>query len=172
MERVRLHAYYTERVLSPIRVLGPVAEIAGSAHERLDGKGYPQSRIGRSLLPAARILAVADMAVSMSEARPYRPALTPAAIARELADDAKAGRVDGAAADAVLACLGLKTRIVPRQANRVSDRELDVCRLIARGKMNKEIAEVLGISLRTVQNHIAHIFDKLACTAGPAWPSG
>ena len=66
MERVRLHAYYTERVLSPIGVLGPVADIAAAAHERLDGSGYPQSRIGRSLLPAARILAAADIAVAMS----------------------------------------------------------------------------------------------------------
>ena len=36
-----------------------------------------------------------------------------------------------------------------------------MCRLIARGKSNKEIADILGISLRTVQNHVAHIFDKL-----------
>ena len=39
MKRVRLHAYYTDRVLAPIRVLGPVAEIAAAAHERLDGSG-------------------------------------------------------------------------------------------------------------------------------------
>ena len=52
-------------------------------------------------------------------------------------------------------------RAVPKHAHGVSDRELEVCRLIARGKMNKEIADVLGISLRTVQNHVAHIFDKL-----------
>ena len=161
MERVRLHAYYTERVLSPIGVLGPVADIAAAAHERLDGSGYPGSRMARSLLPAARILAAADMAVAMSEARPYRPALSPAAVARELMSEASAGGVDASAADAVLASLGMKMHIVPRPTHRVSDRELEVCRLIAHGKMNKEIADVLGISLRTVQNHIAHIFDKL-----------
>jgi DNA-binding CsgD family transcriptional regulator len=162
MERVRLHAYYTERVLSPITILGPVAEIAAAAHERLDGTGYSQSRVGRSLLPAARILAVADMVVAMGEARPYREPLSGAAIAQELVGEVRAGHVDAAAAEVVLASLGLKTktRIVPRHTN-VSDRELEVCRLIARGKMNKEIADVLGISLRTVQNHVAHIFDKL-----------
>ena len=161
MERVRLHAYYTERVLSPISVLGPVAEIAAAAHEHLDGSGYPSSRMARSLLPAARILAAADMAVAMSEARPYRPALSPAAIARELVAEASAGHLDASAVDAVLASLGMKMRVVPRHAHRVSERELEVCRLIAHGKMNKEIADVLGISLRTVQNHVAHIFDKL-----------
>jgi HD-GYP domain-containing protein (c-di-GMP phosphodiesterase class II)/DNA-binding CsgD family transcriptional regulator len=161
MERVRLHAYYTERVLSPIGVLGPVAEIAAAAHEHLDGSGYPQGRIGRSLLPMARILAVADMAVAMNEARPYRQALSPAAIARELVAEVSAGHLDASAADAVLAVLGSTMRSVPRYAQPVSDRELEVCRLIARGKMNKEIADVLGITLRTVQNHVAHIFDKL-----------
>jgi DNA-binding CsgD family transcriptional regulator len=161
MEQVRLHAYYTVRVLSPISVLEPVAQIAAAAHEHLDGSGYPHSRIGRSLLPAARILAAADMAVAMSEARPYREALSPAAIAEELVAEVSAGHVDASAADAVLASLGLKTRTVPRYAHPVSDRELEVCRLIAHGKMNKEIADVLGITVRTVQNHVAHIFDKL-----------
>jgi len=161
MERVRLHAYYTERVLSPIRVLGPVAEIAASAHEHVDGSGYPQSRTGRSLLPAARILAAADIAIAMTEARPHRPALSPDALARELVAEVDAGHVDAAAADAVLASLGVKVRVMPRNTHGVSERELEVCRLIARGKMNKEIADVLGISLRTVQNHVAHIFDKL-----------
>jgi len=161
MEQVRLHAYYTERVLSPVSVLGPVAEIAAAAHEHLDGSGYPRSRIGRSLLPGARILAAADMAVAMSETRPYREALSPAAIAKELVAEVSAGHVDASAADAVLASLGLKTRAVARYAHPVSDRELEVCRLIAHGKMNKEIADVLGITVRTVQNHVAHIFDKL-----------
>jgi HD-GYP domain-containing protein (c-di-GMP phosphodiesterase class II) len=161
MERVRLHAYYTERVLSPIGALGPVAEIAAAAHEHLDGSGYPQGRIGRSLLPMARILAVADMAVAMNEPRPYRQALNSTAIARELVAEVSGGHLDASAADAVLAVLGSTTRSVPRHAQPVSDRELEVCRLIARGKMNKEIADVLGITLRTVQNHVAHIFDKL-----------
>ena len=161
MERVRLHAYYTERVLAPIGVLGSVAEIAAAAHERLDGSGYTQSRIGRSLVQAARILAVADMAFAMGEPRPHRPPLDRDAIAREIAAEVTAGHLDASAADAVLACLGVQIRVVPRNEHGLSERELEVCRLIARGKMNKEIAEVLGISLRTVQNHVAHIFDKL-----------
>jgi HD-GYP domain-containing protein (c-di-GMP phosphodiesterase class II) len=160
-ERVRLHAYYTERVLSPIGVLGPVAEIAAAAHERLDGSGYSQSRMGRSLLPAARILAVADTAFAMTEARPHRPALNPDALARELVAEVGAGHLDAAATDAVLASLGMKMRSAPRNAQRVTERELEVCRLIARGKMNKEIADVLDISPRTVQIHVAHVFDKL-----------
>jgi HD-GYP domain-containing protein (c-di-GMP phosphodiesterase class II) len=161
MERVRLHAYYTRRVLSPIEVLGPVAEIAASGHERVDGGGYSQGRIARSLPPAARLLAVVDMAVAMGEPRPYRPALDREVIASEIGAEVAAGHLDPQAADAVLATLGVKDRIALRKAPSLSERELEVCRLIAHGKMNKEIADVLGISLRTVQNHVAHIFDKL-----------
>jgi DNA-binding CsgD family transcriptional regulator len=43
----------------------------------------------------------------------------------------------------------------------LSKRELEVSRLLALGKANKEIAAELGISPRTVQTHIEHIFDKV-----------
>ena len=44
----------------------------------------------------------------------------------------------------------------------VTLREIEVLRLIARGHTNKAIAAQLAISDRTVQGHIANIFDKLA----------
>ncbi len=47
----------------------------------------------------------------------------------------------------------------------VSARELEVLRLIAQGQTNKAIAARLDISDRTVQGHIANIFDKLSASS-------
>jgi two-component system response regulator DctR len=43
----------------------------------------------------------------------------------------------------------------------LSSREREVLDLILAGKMNKIIADELGISMRTVEVHRAHIFDKM-----------
>jgi NarL family two-component system response regulator LiaR len=46
-------------------------------------------------------------------------------------------------------------------APRLTDRELEVVRALARGKSNKEIASTLGISEKTVRNHASNIYKKL-----------
>ena len=44
---------------------------------------------------------------------------------------------------------------------RLTERELEVVRALARGKSNKEIAKSLGISEKTVRNHASNIYKKL-----------
>ncbi|HTB85259.1 MAG TPA: LuxR C-terminal-related transcriptional regulator [Candidatus Sulfotelmatobacter sp.] len=53
--------------------------------------------------------------------------------------------------------------LVPVQTNDfgLSKRELEIARWIGDGKKNTEIARILGISPRTVQKHIEHIFEKM-----------
>lgn len=48
-----------------------------------------------------------------------------------------------------------------RHPDGLTAREVDVLRLIASGKTNREIAEVLVLSPRTVEQHIAHIYGKI-----------
>lgn len=52
-----------------------------------------------------------------------------------------------------------KTKDSPTEL--LSQREMEVLKLAARGMSNKEIADALSLSTRTVQAHLAHIFDKL-----------
>jgi DNA-binding CsgD family transcriptional regulator len=44
----------------------------------------------------------------------------------------------------------------------ISERELEVLRLLAAGKSNKEIAATLSISPNTIKTHVARLFEKLA----------
>ena len=50
---------------------------------------------------------------------------------------------------------------VNERLSALSAREREVLDLILEGKMNKVIADCLGISMRTVEVHRAHIFDKM-----------
>ena len=43
----------------------------------------------------------------------------------------------------------------------LSDREMEMLKLLATGMSNKEIAEKLCLSLRTVKAHMSHIFTKM-----------
>ena len=45
--------------------------------------------------------------------------------------------------------------------NQLSSRETEVLQLIAEGKANKQIAEELGISFKTVDKHRQHLMAKL-----------
>lgn len=58
----------------------------------------------------------------------------------------------------------LERRVADRMSQGVpqlSDRELEVLRLVAEGRANKEIARALFISEGTVKTHLVHIFGKL-----------
>ncbi len=53
------------------------------------------------------------------------------------------------------------SRVSTRTGERLSPREREIVQLLAEGRSNKEVAAVLNISTRTVENHRAKIMDKL-----------
>jgi DNA-binding NarL/FixJ family response regulator len=157
---VRLHPYWTERILSRCPALAHLAPVAAAHHERLDGSGYHRGARGSELSSSARLLAAADAFAALTEPRPHRAALAPDAAARTLHEDVVAGRLDPEAAGAVVEAGGLPRR---RAAwpNDLTDREVEVLRVLARGMSNREIAETLVLSPRTVQHHLANVYDKI-----------
>lgn len=74
MSIMRMHSEVGHDILREISFPWPVADIVLQHHERLDGSGYPHGLAGDAILPAARIIAVADVVEAMSSHRPYRPA--------------------------------------------------------------------------------------------------
>jgi HD-GYP domain-containing protein (c-di-GMP phosphodiesterase class II) len=160
-ERVRLHPYYTERILTRTRVFAGVAGVAGAHHERLDGLGYHRGLGGDALTEPMRVLAVADAYVAMTSDRPHRPGRSAAAASREIRRGVAAGRWCERAAGAVLEAAGHGRGRAPAPPGGLSEREIGVLRLLARGLTNKQIAAELIVSPRTVQHHVAHIYDKI-----------
>jgi len=99
-------------------------------------------------------------------------------ITRALKAGAKAFVLKDISADDLIACihdvLAGKTYLAPSAAAKLAEgvarvqvtpRELSTLRLMADGKTNKEIANALGISERTVKTHLGHLFEKLGVTS-------
>jgi putative nucleotidyltransferase with HDIG domain len=161
-ERVRLHPYFTERILARCSTLAHIAVLAGSHHERLDGSGYHRGALASSLSYSARILGAADAYQAMTQDRPHRGALSPEFVASEMAQLVATGKLDSKAVDEVLSAAGV-AGIRPQRAwpAGLTDREVEVLRLLCRGKSNPQIAHELTISRKTAAHHVEHIYGKI-----------
>ena len=160
-ERVRLHPHITERMLRQSQALAPLGAIAVQHRERLDGSGYPRGLTGQAISRPARILGAADAYQAMREPRPYRVALPPKAAAAELRAEVPAGRLEADVVEAVLGAAGHRVARRREGPAGLTQREIEVLRLLARGLPNKRVAEQLVISPKTVANHVEHIYTKI-----------
>lgn len=70
------HAQFGAELLSEIPALASYAPVIRSHHERIDGRGYPDSLAGEDIPFESRVLAVADAFHAMVSDRPYRAAMT------------------------------------------------------------------------------------------------
>jgi DNA-binding CsgD family transcriptional regulator len=117
----------------------------------------------------ARVLAAADAYQAMTQERAHRPALTPGAAAEQLNSEAAQGRLDAEAVRAVLEAAGhppVGTRLTWPAG--LSDREVQVLRLVARGHSNREIGRLLWISPKTAGHHVQHIYAKIGVSTRAA----
>ena len=159
-EPVRLHPYYSQRILSRVRPLADLAADVGAHHERLDGSGYPLGLAARGMPITARLLAAADAWAEQSRHGP--PDLT------------REDGLDSACLAALRSChqpgTGRRRQRPPADPARpaLSSRELEVLGLLADGASNPDISKALYISRRTAEHHVEHILAKLEVTSRTA----
>lgn len=97
-------------------------------------------------------------------ARGYLVKNSPAAVLLEAIETVHGGRLYFPAEVAELAARELKWRATPAPASEapeLSGRERQVLALVADGLSNREIADRLSLSVRTIETHREHIMDKL-----------
>ncbi|WP_147918291.1 HD domain-containing phosphohydrolase [Ruania zhangjianzhongii] len=160
-ERVRLHPYLSERILIRVSGLTEIARIAGAHHERLDGSGYPRGVDATGLDLSQRILAAADSYCTWREDRPHRAARTEAESSERLRKDVIDFHLDPQAVEAVLTAAGNSPRRRTVGPAGLTTRELEVLRLLVRGRSTREMAGDLVITEKTARHHLEHIYVKL-----------
>jgi hypothetical protein len=72
-EQLRLHPQIGEEILSSVHFLGPAKEMVRAHHERWDGLGYPEGTQGGHIPLGARMLAVANAYVGMTQGNGSAP---------------------------------------------------------------------------------------------------
>jgi HD-GYP domain-containing protein (c-di-GMP phosphodiesterase class II) len=160
-ERIQMYPYLTGRILSRVGGMESVVSVATKHEERIDGSGFPRGLGGAELTAQDRLLAAAVAYHQLLEPRPERPALDPRGAASQLRQEARAGRLDSESVEAVLAAAGHRaSRRSPRPAG-LTDREIEVLRLVAQGRSNREIAAELFIAEKTARNHVERVYAKL-----------
>jgi HD-GYP domain-containing protein (c-di-GMP phosphodiesterase class II) len=168
-EQVRMHAYHSERILATSETLQPLSRLVGLHHERLDGSGYHRGSTARDLSVSARVLAAVDAFQAMTQQRPHRPARSLEQAAEVLASEARAGRLDADVVAAVVEAAGQpRGRRAGARPSGLSDREVEVLRLIAEGLSNPAIAKRLYISRRTAEHHVQNIYAKIGVSSRAA----
>jgi DNA-binding CsgD family transcriptional regulator len=165
-ERVRLHPYHAERILARVPALAAVVPLVAAHHERFDGGGYPHGTAAPNLPIGARILAVADRFDELCHDRHGQDGAPEAALA-EVAAEAGHGLCPDVCRALVLE-LGATSHAAPALAPAarrwpagLTDREVEILRLLAGGCSRREIAAALVLSEHTVRHHLEHIYDKV-----------
>jgi HD-GYP domain-containing protein (c-di-GMP phosphodiesterase class II) len=157
-ERYRLHPYHGERILRRVPALEPFAEMVGNHQERVDGSGYFRGLRGTNISLGARIIAVADRLDELTHDSPGRPAMDFREALAEL--DADRG-LDPSVVEAIRNATGETSSVINQHwPAGLTQREVEVLRLAARGMTRAQIGDALKITENTVRHHLEHIYDK------------
>jgi HD-GYP domain-containing protein (c-di-GMP phosphodiesterase class II) len=163
-EILRLHPYHAERIFARVPALEPIVPLVASHHERMDGRGYYRNLSGEQIPVGARIIAAADAFDELTHETPDHPALEPERALAQLEDEADRGLWSGAIralAEELGASAPAPTRRQAPQPAGLTEREVEILRMLARGKSRRQIADELVLSQHTVRHHLEHIYNKV-----------
>jgi len=171
-ESVRLHPYHAERILSYVPAFAPIVPLVAAHHEQPDGRGYFRGLSGSQIPPGACVIAVADRFDELTHARPGHEALDPREALREIESGAgtafSIGAVRALAETAPkradIAAAPCVNSLRERRSNwpaGLTDREVEVLRLLATGASRRAIAAQLSVTEHTVRHHLEHIYTKV-----------
>ena len=165
LEQIHLHPYYTERILSRVGQLQALASDSAAHHEWINGQGYHKRITGEVIPLKGRILAVADAYAYL--AIQQHQEVDPEAVLKQMQPSVGA-QFDGPSYQALIDSLqgppSRKPALRPASSAGLTEREVEVIRLLARGYSYKKIASELVISEKTVEHHLGHIYGKLNVT--------
>jgi putative nucleotidyltransferase with HDIG domain len=106
---MRAHAARGAEIVAGMEAVAHLAPVVRAVHERWDGRGYPDGLAGEAIPPAARLIAVCDAYVAMTEHRPYGGVLSHVEALEELVGGAGT-QFDPALVHAFVAHLALTRR--------------------------------------------------------------
>ena len=122
-----------------------------------------------SLPMSARVLAAADVYQAMTQPRTHRAALDADRCAGELRLAVTAGALDGDAVEAVLTVAGhAPVRLRREWPAGLSDRQVEVLRLVAEGLSNRDIGQRLSVTGRTAEHHVQDVYGKIGVSSRAA----
>jgi HD-GYP domain-containing protein (c-di-GMP phosphodiesterase class II) len=163
-EILRLHPYHAERIFARVPALDSVVPLVASHHERMDGRGYYRGLSGEQIPVGARVIAVADAFDELTHETPDHALLEPELALAKLQDEADRGLWS----DAVRALAEELGAAGPPPARRsavqpagLTEREVEILRMLARGMSRRQIADELVLSQHTVRHHLEHIYSKV-----------
>jgi HD-GYP domain-containing protein (c-di-GMP phosphodiesterase class II) len=167
LEQVRLHPYHSERVMSRSPYLADLSGMASCHHEHLDGSGYHKGLTAKTMSHGSRLIAAADTMHSLTEPRAYRAPIQPKDAAQIVVTKANSGLLDPVMVRAVVEASGEPRPQVEHPAG-LTEREIEVVGLLARGLQTKQIARHFDVSPKTVDTHIQAAYRKIGVSTRAA----
>ena len=175
-EALRLHPYHAERILARVPAFASAVPLVGAHHERPDVRGYYRGLAYEQIPLGARVIAVADRFDELTHAGPEQQALgvEPAlgrmrgevgfglcpeafsALLRSLNVPAPEPLAAGTAHEP-----GPAAGPKPPWPEGLTDREIEVLRLLATGASRRAMAAALSVSEHTIRHHLSHIYEKI-----------